>query len=155
MHVSAKTDYGMRALLELAALHAEDPERLVKGSDIAASQGIPTKFLEGILSQLRQAGIVTSQRGATGGYRLDREPDRITLADVTRALDGPLVGVRGQRPEDVEYTGASVHLQEVWIAVRSSLRQVLERITLADVAAGHLPPDLSRLLAAPGAWERR
>ena len=155
MHVSAKTDYGMRALLELAAVHAADPERMAKGSDIAAAQDIPVKFLEGILSQLRQAGIVTSQRGAAGGYRLDRQPNAITLADVTRALDGPLVGVRGQRPEDVEYTGASVHLQEVWIAVRSSLRQVLERITLADVAAGTLPPELSRLLAAPGAWERR
>ena len=155
MHVSAKTDYGMRALLVLATAYAEDPARLAKGSDIALAQDIPVKFLEGILSQLRQAGILTSQRGAAGGYRLDRAPELVTIADVTRALDGPLLGVRGQRPEDVEYTGASEHLQDVWVAVRASLRQVLERITLADVAAGDLPPHLADLLAAPGAWERR
>ena len=155
MHVSAKTDYGMRALLELAAAHAEDPRRLIKGDMIAEAQDIPVKFLEGILSQLRQAGIVASQRGPEGGYRLDRDPHAVTIADVTRALDGPLVGVRGERPEDLDYHGASEHLRDVWIAVRSSLRHVLENISLADVAAGELPTEFTDLLAAPGAWERR
>jgi Rrf2 family protein len=155
MHVSAKTDYGMRALLELAAVHEQDPRRLVKGEAIATAQDVPMKFLEGILRQLRQAGIVTSQRGAEGGYRLARPPAEVTIADVTRALDGPLVGVRGERPEDLEYPGASEHLRDVWVAVRASLRNVLENITLADVASGGLPDELGALLDAPGAWKRR
>lgn len=155
MHVSAKADYGMRALLELAVAHAEDPRRLVKGEAIASAQDIPVKFLEGILRQLRQAGIVASQRGAEGGYRLDRSPAEVSIADVVRALDGPLAAVRGQRPEDLDYSGASEHLREVWIAVRAAMRHVLERISLADVAAGTLPPDVDDLLREPGAWQRR
>ncbi len=155
MHVSAKADYGMRALLELTAAFHSDASRLVKGEAIASAQGIPVKFLEGILRQLRQAGIVTSQRGAEGGYRLDRSPDTVTIADVVRALDGPLAAVRGERPEDLEYHGASEHLREVWIAVRASMRQVLERITLDDVVSGGLPEDVSLLLTNPGAWQRR
>jgi Rrf2 family protein len=155
MQVSAKTDYGMRALLELAAVHAEDPTRLVKGEAIARAQDVPVKFLEGILRQLRQAGIVASQRGAEGGYRLALPPAEVTIADVTRALDGPLVGVRGERPEDVAYPGVSEHLRDVWVAVRTSLRSVLEHITLADVAAGELPHEFDPLLEAPGAWTRR
>ena len=155
MHVSAKADYGMRALLELTAAYRSDPSRLVKGEAIATAQGVPLKFLEGILRQLRQSGIVASQRGAEGGYRLDRSPDTVTIADVVRALDGPLAAVRGQRPEDLEYHGASEHLREVWIAVRASMRHVLERITLDDVAAGGLPDDVTALLADPAAWKRR
>jgi len=122
MHVSAKADYGMRALLELAAAYEVNPHRLVKGEAIATAQGIPVKFLEGILRQLRQSGIVASMRGAEGGYRLDRDPKDVSIADVVRALDGPLAAVRGQRPEDLDYTGASEHLREVWIAVRASMR---------------------------------
>ena len=155
MHVSAKADYGMRALLELAAVYADDRTRLVKGESIATAQHIPLKFLEGILRQLRQSGIVASQRGAEGGYRLDKDPAEVSIADVVRALDGPLAAVRGQRPEDLDYAGASAHLREVWIAVRASMRQVLEQISLADVAAGHLPSDVTGLLDAPGAWHRR
>jgi Rrf2 family protein len=155
MQVSAKTDYGMRALLELTAVYAEDPARLVKGETVARAQDVPVKFLEGILRQLRQAGIVASQRGAEGGYRLARPPAEVSIADVTRALDGPLVGVRGERPEDLEYPGASEHLREVWVAVRASLRNVLENITLADVASGEMPRELETLLDAPGAWKRR
>ena len=155
MHVSAKADYGMRALLELAAAYRENPRRLVKGDAIATAQGIPLKFLEGILRQLRQAGIITSQRGAEGGYRLDRDPAEVTIADVVRALDGPLAAVRGERPEDLEYAGASEHLREVWIALRASMRAVLEHISLQDVADNHLPDDVARLLAEPGAWQRR
>lgn len=155
MHVSAKADYGMRALLELAAVYETNPTRLVKGEAIATAQDVPLKFLEGILRQLRQAGIVASQRGAEGGYRLDRNPSDVSIADVVRALDGPLAAVRGQRPEDLDYQGASEHLREVWVAVRVSMRHVLERISLADVAAGNLPPDVTDLLGDPGAWQRR
>jgi Rrf2 family protein len=155
MNVSAKADYGMRALLELVAAYEADPHRLVKGEAIATAQGIPLKFLEGILRELRQSGIVASQRGAEGGYRLDRSPAHVTIADVTRALDGPLAAVRGQRPEDLDYAGASAHLRDVWIAVRVSMRQVLEGITLADVASGQLPVEVTELLDAPGAWQRR
>jgi len=155
VHVSAKADYGMRALLELTVAHQEGPGRLVKGEAIATAQDIPLKFLEGILRQLRQAGIVASQRGAEGGYRLDRDPASVTIADVVRALDGPLAAVRGQRPEQLDYAGASQHLQEVWIAVRASMRHVLENISLSDVAAGSLPPDVQQLLREPGAWQRR
>lgn len=155
MHVSAKADYGMRALLELAAAYREDPTRLVKGEAIATAQGIPLKFLEGILRQLRQSGIIASQRGAEGGYRLDVSPSRVSIADVVRALDGPLAAVRGQRPEDVEYRGASEHLREVWIALRASMRQVLEGISLEDVATNAIPADIAALLEDPQAWQRR
>ena len=155
MHVSAKADYGMRALCELATAYRVDPTTLVKGERIATAQEIPIKFLEGILRQLRQAGIVASQRGAEGGYRLDRNPAEVSIADVVRALDGPLAAVRGKRPEDIEYPGAAEHLREVWIAVRASMRHVLEHISLEDVATGTLPTDISELLAEPGAWQRR
>lgn len=155
MHVSAKADYGMRALLELSTAYREDPARLTKGEAISTAQAIPIKFLEGILRQLRQAGILASQRGAEGGYRLDRDPAQVTIADVVRALDGPLAAVRGARPEDVEYPGSAEHLREVWIAVRASMRHVLEHITLQDVATGNLPGDVGELLAEPGAWQRR
>jgi Rrf2 family protein len=128
---------------------------LVKGDQIATAQQIPIKFLEGILRQLRQAGIVASQRGAEGGYRLDRNPAEVSIADVVRALDGPLAAVRGMRPEDIEYPGAAEHLREVWMAVRASMRHVLENISLDDVATGKLPTDVSELLAEPGAWQRR
>jgi Rrf2 family protein len=155
MHVSAKADYGMRALLELAVAYRADPARLVKGEAIAAAQSIPVKFLEGILRQLRQAGLVASHRGSEGGYRLDRPPAEITIADVVRALDGPLAAVRGHRPEDLDYRGTSEHLREVWVAVRVSMRAVLEHITLDDVAQGTLPPIVDTLLLDPDAWHRR
>ncbi len=155
MHVSAKADYGMRALLELATAYADNPQRLVKGDAIARAQDIPMKFLEGILRQLRQAGIVASQRGAEGGYRLDRDPSTVTIADIVRALDGPLAAVRGQRPELLEYPGSSAHLREVWIAVRGAMRHVLETLTLADVASGAFPESIQSLLEEPGAWQRR
>ena len=155
MHVSAKADYGMRALLELAAAHGRDPLALVKGEAIATAQGIPLKFLEGILRELRQAGIITSQRGAEGGYRLDCDPAEVTIADVVRALDGPLAAVRSRRPEELEYAASSEHLREVWVALRASMRLVLEHISLQDVADNTLPEDVMRLLAEPGAWQRR
>ena len=104
---------------------------------------------------MRQAGIIASQRGADGGYRLDRDPADITVADVVRALDGPLAAVRGERPEDLEYAGASEHLREVWIALRAGMRMVLEHTTLQDVADNTLPAEVTRMLAEPGAWQRR
>ncbi len=155
MHVSAKADYGMRALLVLTRASLEDPRRLVKGEAIATEQDIPVKFLEGILRQLRQAGIVASQRGAEGGYRLDRDPGAISIADVVRALDGPLAAVRGQRPEALGYSGSAEHLRDVWVAVRAAMRHVLEDVSLRDVAEGHLPDHVRALLAEPEAWKRR
>jgi Rrf2 family protein len=155
MHITAKADYGMRALLELTSVYLEEPSTLVKAETISEAQDIPAKFLEGILRQLRQTGIVASKRGAAGGYRLNQSPAEITIADVVRALDGPLAAVRGQRPEDVEYAGPTEHLKEVWVAVRAAMRDVLEHITLADVAANKLPDPVTRLLDEPGAWQRR
>lgn len=148
MHISARADYAMRALLTLAA---SDAPR-VKGEVLMSAQGLPRKFLEQILTELRRAGIVQSQRGAHGGYCLARPADRITLADVMRAVDGPLAEVRGLRPEDTTYAGAAEHLQEVWVAVRASLRTVLESVTLADVVQGRLSTVIDRLNSDPSAW---
>jgi len=149
MRVSAKVDYAVRAGVELAAAAAGEP---VKGERIAQAQQIPLKFLENILLELKHAGLVHSQRGAEGGYWLARPPDEISLADVIRAVEGPIANVRGLRPEQVEYGGAAEPLREVWIAVRASLRGVLETVTLADLAAGRLPDEVARIAADPEAW---
>ena len=155
MHISARVDYGMRALCELGAQHRVDPRALTTGEEIAQAQFLPWKFLEGILRSLRQAGIVASQRGADGGFRLDLAPDQITVADVVRALDGPLAAVRGERPEDVKYAGASEHLGEVWIAMRAAMREVLEHTTIADILDGAHSTRVTEFLESPGAWQRR
>jgi Rrf2 family protein len=149
--ISAKADYAVRAAAELAAAD----ERLLKGEAIATAQGIPQHFLENILSDLRHAGLVKSQRGADGGYRLARPAAEVTVADVIRAVEGPLAAVRGEAPEDVGYTGAAAPLQEVWIALRASLRSVVEHVTLADLATGRLPADVARLARDPDARVRR
>jgi Rrf2 family protein len=149
VRVSAKTDYAIRAVLELAAAGDERP---VKGERIATAQQIPLRFLENILMQLRHAGLVESRRGADGGYKLARPPEEITLADVIRAIDGPLAGVSGQRPETLDFKGTAEPMRDVWIAVRASLRSVLERISLADVVAGELPSHVRSLLADNEAW---
>jgi Rrf2 family protein len=149
MRVSAKVDYAVRAGVELAAAADTRP---VKGERIAQSQQIPLKFLENILLELKHAGLVQSQRGAEGGYWLARAPEEISLADVIRAVEGPIANVRGLRPEQVEYRGAAEELRGVWIAVRANLRAVLEAVTLADVAAGRLPDDVARIAADPEAW---
>ncbi|HSS82078.1 MAG TPA: Rrf2 family transcriptional regulator [Gaiellaceae bacterium] len=150
MRVSAKVDYAVRAGAELAAAAGRGP---VKGDTIAQAQKIPLKFLENILLDLKHAGLVQSQRGAEGGYWLAKEPAEISLADVIRAVEGPIANVRGERPEQVEYAGAAEPLREVWIAVRGNLRAVLESVTLADVAAGQLPDEVSRIAADPDAWQ--
>ena len=152
MRVSAKTDYALRAAVELAAQADGAP---VKGERLATSQSIPLRFLENILLQLRHAGIVESRRGADGGYRLARPAAEITLADVIRAIDGPLAGVSGARPETLDFKGRSEPLRDVWVAVRASLRSVLEHVTLADVAANELPDSVRALVAEQDAWVSR
>jgi Rrf2 family protein len=151
VHISARADYAVRAALELAL----SPGTPVKGDALARAQGIPPKFLGGILSTLRRAGLVRSQRGADGGYWLARPAAQISVADVIRAVDGPLAGVRGLRPEEVSYTGAAAALQPVWVAVRANLRLVLEHVSLAEVAAGELPAPVRRLASDPEAWTTR
>ena len=151
MRISARADYAVRAAVELAAA-GDGP---TKGDAIARAQSIPLKFLENILGDLRHAGIVRSQRGADGGYWLARPADRISVADVIRAVEGPLASVRGGPPEEVAYDGAAESLARVWIAVRASLRSVVERVTLADVAAGRLPARISKLAEDPEAWVTR
>jgi Rrf2 family protein len=149
VRVTAKVDYAVRAAVELAAA-GDGP---VKGERIAEAQRIPLKFLENILLELKHAGLVQSQRGAEGGYWLARPPAEIALAEVIRAVEGPIANVRGERPEQVEYAGAAEQLREVWIAVRANLRAVLERVTVADVAAGRLPEDVARIASDPEAWQ--
>src|SRR3954454_15276342 len=151
VRVSAKADYAVRAALELAA--AEDGP--LKGERIAEAQGIPLKFLENILIELRHDGLVRSQRGPDGGYWLAKPPEEIAVADVIRAVEGPLASVRGESPEDLDYAGAAERLQSVWIALRSNLRAVLETVTLADIVGDKLPKDIERLTKAPEAWLRR
>jgi len=148
MRISARVDYALRAAAELAA--AGSPMR---GEQIAQRQGIPPKFLENILTELKHAGVVRSQRGREGGYRLARPPEQVRLAEIIRAVDGPLANVRGRRPEEVEFTGAARGLREVWIATRANLRAVLETVTLADVIQGRLPEQVARLASDPEAWQ--
>ena len=152
MRISAKVDYAVRAAIELAAAGDAHP---TKAEAIARAQEIPLKFLENILGDLRQGGLVRSQRGAEGGYRLARAPQEITVADVIRAVEGPMASVRGGRPEDARYDGSAEPLQRVWIAVRSSLRAVAEHVTLADLASGRLPEHVEGLAADPDAWVTR
>jgi Rrf2 family protein len=147
--VSAKADYAIRAAVELAAA---DGDRPMKGDRIAQAQEIPQNFLENILADLRNAGIVASRRGADGGYWLARAAQDVSLADVIRAVDGPLANVRGIRSEQVAYQGSAEPLRDVWVAVRASLRNVLERVSLADLARGDLPENVRKLAADPDAW---
>ena len=148
MRVSAKADYALRAAIELAAA-GDGP---VKGERIAQAQEIPLKFLENILLELRHAGIVRSQRGVEGGYWLARPAEEVSLAEVIRAVEGPIANVRGIGPQDVEYSGPAGRLRDVWIAVRASLRSVLEETTLADLARGELPASVEALARDPDAW---
>jgi Rrf2 family protein len=152
VRISAKTDYALRAAIELAAMDSDTP---VKGELIANAQGIPLRFLENILGDLRNAGIVESRRGVEGGYLLARPPAEIALADVVRAVDGPLANVAGTRPNLLEYDGSAEKLREIWVAVRASLRSVLEETTLADVANKKLPRHIEKMVADQDAWEVR
>src|SRR5436190_15580935 len=152
MHVSAKADYAVRAVAELAA---SDADGFVTVEQLASRQGLPVKFLETIFTELRKDGLVISRRGVEGGYRLARPAGTVSVADVIRAVDGPLAAVRGLRPEDTEYGGAAQSLPKVWVALRAAVRGVLEEVTVADLVAGRLPPQVETLTAEPSAWRRR
>jgi Rrf2 family protein len=147
MRLSARVDYALRAVAELAAAGAP---RTVE--HLSAAQQIPNKYLESILGELRRGGILRSQRGPEGGYRLAHPAAEISIADVIRALDGELANVRGSRPENLRYLGAASALQEVWIALRASERAILESVSLAHVASGQLPDAVAALVADPAAW---
>ena len=149
MRVTARADYAVRAAIELVGASAEAPR---KADSVAAAQGIPLSFLENILNQLKSAGVVRSQRGPEGGWWLLRAPEELTLADVIRAVEGPLASVRGERPEHLAYDGSAESLQDVWIALRANIRAVLEHVTLADVAGGQLPKGVAALAREPAAW---
>lgn len=152
MHISARSDYAVRACLTLAAA---GPGARLTCEGMAAEQALPAKFLETILRQLKQAGVLISQRGAEGGYLLARPADELTVAELMRAVDGPLAEVRGLRPEHAGYTGSAANLQLVWIGVRAAVRSVLEQVTLADVLGGRMPAALTELIESTGAWRTR
>jgi Rrf2 family protein len=148
MRVSAKADYAVRAAVELATA-GEGP---MKGEAISKAQEIPLKFLENILGELKHAGIVRSQRGTEGGYWLARPPEEIRIADVIRAVEGPLASVRGEPAESIRYNGAAQPLGKLWVAVRANLRAVLESVTVADIATGDMPGLIEELTSDPQAW---
>ena len=152
MRISAKADYAVRAAVELAGAPGDKP---VKAERIATAQEIPLNFLENILGELRHAGIVRSHRGADGGFRLAKPAEDVTIADIIRAVEGPLASVRGGPPEETSYPGTSAALPRVWIAVRANLRRVIEHVTVADVANGALPPEVDKLAEDPEAWVTR
>ncbi|MFB0632563.1 Rrf2 family transcriptional regulator [Streptomyces sp. AB3(2024)] len=149
MRISARADYAVRAALQLAASQDDGP---VKAEAIADAQDIPHKFLEGILNDMRRGGLVLSQRGGNGGYRLAKPARSISIADVIRVVDGPLVSVRGVRPPDLSYTGPAESLLPLWIALRANVREILDGVSLADVASCDLPADVSALTRTPEAW---
>jgi Rrf2 family protein len=150
VRITAKADYAVRAAVELAAAGPE--ARPVKGEQLAQSQDIPQNFLENILTELRRAGIIRTRRGADGGYQLALPADEVTVADVLRAVEGPLAAVQGIRPDELEYGGAAEKLPEVWVALRASLRDVLEHVTLADIARGRLPAAVRDRTRVKDAW---
>lgn len=152
VRLSARVDYALRAVVELASSSKGDRSRPVTAEQLAQAQSIPPKFLESILLQLRRGGVVNAQRGPEGGYWLARPATEISLADVIRVIDGPLANVRGHRPESLGYEGAAQALQEVWIALRASEREILDLVKVADVAAGDLPDRVRDLAADPAAW---
>jgi len=149
VHISARADYAVRAMAELAVA---PPEEFLSVEVLAARQGLPPAFLEAILSTLRRAGLVTSRRGSAGGYRLAAAAEEISVADVLRAVDGPLATVRGLRPEDTAYVGAAAALPQVWVATRAAVRGVLESISVADLVADQMPKRVRALLDSPQAW---
>lgn len=158
--ISARTDYAVRALLTLAAAERDrgrdDTHTAAVSVDVLVrEQGLPRKFLEAIVADLRRGGLVSSRRGPTGGYTLARPADQIFLGEVFRTVDGPLAEVRGLRPHETAYTGAAEHLPVVWVAVRASLRRVLDETSLAAVLEGRLPDHVTTLAAAPDAWRNR
>jgi len=155
VNISTATDYGMQSLLYLAGLYERDKNGLATTKEIAESQNLPEKYLEAILRKLRQAGVIKSQRGSGGGYKLARLPKDISVADVIRILDGPLASIHGERPEDIKYKSTSKNLATVWIATRVALREVLEEVSLAQILTGNYSAKINKLNSQPGAWTRR
>ena len=151
MRLSARADYALRAAVELAASSGDH----TTAEQLARAQHIPAKFLEAILTQLRRAGLVRSQRGPEGGFWLAKPAEEISLGDIIRAVDGQLVGVRGERPENLGYIGAAEPLQSVWIALRANERAILEDVNLAHLVANALPESVRKLADQPGSWETR
>jgi Rrf2 family protein len=151
VHISARTDYALRALLALAATDSAT----VTGQLLAVQQQLPLKFLEAILADLRRAGLVRTRRGPIGGYTLARPAELITVGEVVRAVDGPLAVVRGERPEQAVYEGAAEHLQTLWVALRAAVRDVLDEVTLAQLLSGRMPEHIRNLVASPEAWTSR
>ena len=149
--MSAKADYALRGILEIAA--AKEPP--IKRDQVARAQKIPVKFLETILGELKHAGIVSSQRGADGGYSLAKDPAQVTVADVIRVIDGPLAHVRDSRPESLDYQGVAEPLKDVFVALRAQMREVMESVTLADLVARELPVEITRSVDNPEAWQSR
>ena len=152
MRISAKADYAVRAAAELAARAGGDP---VKGERLADAQGIPLQFLEHILLELKHAGLIQARRGARGGYWLAAPPEEIAIADVIRAVEGPLANIHEHAPEDLHYEDAAEKLRDIWVAVRAALRSVLENVTLADLVAKQLPWRIEAILNDPEAWQKR
>jgi len=148
MRLSARADYALRAAVELAASTGDH----TTAEQLARAQHIPAKFLEAILTQLRRAGLVRSQRGPEGGFWLAKPANEISLADIIRAVDGQLVGVRGERPENLGYIGAAEPLQSVWIALRANERAILDEVTLEHIVTGELPARVRELIDDPRAW---
>jgi Rrf2 family protein len=152
--ISARTEYAVRAMLALAQAQAANDGPL-SVEVLARQQDLPRKFLEAIVADLRAADLVVSTRGARGGYTLARPASAISLGDVFRAVDGPLAEVRGLRPHETSYEGVAQHLPSVWVAVRASLREVLDGTSLEQVLTGALPPTVQAMAADPGAWQNR
>ncbi|WP_037577303.1 RrF2 family transcriptional regulator [Phaeacidiphilus oryzae] len=153
MRVTAKSDYALRALIEMASREGGSAGSAVSAEELGRAQGIPHGFLQAILADLRKAGIVTSQRGPAGGWRLARRADEVSVADVARAVDGPLVSVHGLRPEAVTYNEHAEVLQHVWIAARDSLREVLEQVSIGQLADRALPEEVTVRTAREEAWQ--
>ena len=153
MKISAKVDYALQAVVEIAVATKKDT--LISTEEISVKRDIPEKFLEGILTLLRKAGVVNSYRGPSGGFELAKKSDQIAVADIIRIIDGPLAAVRGIAPEELDYTGSVKHVSDVWIATRVALRNVLENISIADILAGDFDPSVSKLLNEKDARKRR
>jgi len=151
VHISARSDYAVRAALGLASAYPAT----ISSASLATEQDLPRKFLEAILADLRRAGLVRGQRGVEGGYVLTKPPTETAIGEVLRAVDGPLAEVRGRRPEETAYEGTAEHLQELWVAVRAAVRSVLDEVTLDDVVRGKMPSHVRRLITAPDAWQPR
>ncbi len=151
MQVTARVEYALRAVAELAA----EPEHSFSRNDLATAQGLPGKFLESILRDLTREGVLLSRRGSGGGLQLARPAAEISLAQVVRAVDGPLAAVRGIAPEGVTYAGPAKALTEVWVAVRAAVRTILETTTVADLVSGELPENVRALISSDEAWHRR